>query len=198
MLIKWNAGVSWRIYSERKGRTQRHQSRRSWHCVRDNDRIVIKSSGQIWAGVVLTGNNGPDGWHNIDGDPKFPLKGSHPYCLYGIIGSDEFYIGFGKDYRYNGPGASLQLAINDDVPGNGAGAFHCTVEVWRETSTDELWLCNQSSFVKCKSDRHTNMLAYICYEPCKGSSGYTILVGQLNLSCAIPSRQENSPQGFLT
>ena len=51
--------------------------------VQEGDTLIFHASGQIWAGVWLTGNNGPKGWNNIDNDPKFPLPASHPYALLG-------------------------------------------------------------------------------------------------------------------
>ena len=51
------------------------------------DRVVITASGQIWAGVPLTGANGPRGWNNIEFDTKFPMVGTHPYCLVGKLDS---------------------------------------------------------------------------------------------------------------
>ena len=45
------------------------------------DGVVLSASGSIWAGVVATFSNGPEGWNNLDNDPKFPLPGTNPYCL---------------------------------------------------------------------------------------------------------------------
>src|SRR5215218_1722812 len=69
--------------------------------VRTGDRLVVSASGQIWAGVFGTGNNGPQGWNNIDCDPKFPLPCSHPYALLGKLNGSYFYIGSGIDRIHN-------------------------------------------------------------------------------------------------
>jgi hypothetical protein len=53
--------------------------------VEKGDTLIFQAWGQIWAGVWFTGNNGPNGWNNLDNDPKFPLPGTHPYCLLGKL-----------------------------------------------------------------------------------------------------------------
>jgi hypothetical protein len=96
------------------------------------DRMVFRASGEIWAGVWLTGENTPRGWNNTDNDPKFPLPGGHPYSLLGRLGGLYFEIGDGLERVWNGPGAErLFLRTNDDTPGNGSGAFTCNVQVFR-------------------------------------------------------------------
>lgn len=96
-------------------------------------------SGSIWAGVALTGKNGPDGWNNIDYDTKFPLHGgmdpvnAHPYCLLGKL-NNYFFIGSrgrGKERFLYIKNLPLYLRINDDTPGNGSGEFICRIKVWR-------------------------------------------------------------------
>src|SRR5438309_1575425 len=61
--------------------------------VRQGDTLIFTAYGQIWAGVWLTGTNGPNGWNGIDGDPKFPLPGTHPFCLLGVLSRGPFYVG---------------------------------------------------------------------------------------------------------
>jgi hypothetical protein len=96
------------------------------------DRLVFRASGEIWAGVLLTGLNTPRGWNNVDSDPKFPLPGGHPYSLLGQLAGRYFEIGDALERVYNGPRPErLFLRINDDTPGNGSGAFDCEVEVFR-------------------------------------------------------------------
>jgi hypothetical protein len=96
------------------------------------DRLVFRASGEIWAGVVFTGANGPGGWHYRDSGRKFPLPGGNPYSLLGRIAGRYFQIGSGLERIYTGAGAErLFLRTNDDSPGNGAGAFTCNVELWR-------------------------------------------------------------------
>jgi len=98
------------------------------------DRLRIDAWGNIWAGVWLTGLNGPRGWNAIEYDPKFPLSATHPYSLIGKIGAGGYFY-IGDDANIDGvpdPGGELLLRINDDVPGNGSGAFTCLVQVYRE------------------------------------------------------------------
>ena len=99
--------------------------------VHQGDTLIFHAEGQIWAGVWFTGNNGPRGWNNISNDPKFKLPSSHPYCLLGKLDTGYFYVG---DYNRidNAPDqGELFLRINDDLPGNGSGAFQCLVQVYR-------------------------------------------------------------------
>ncbi len=115
--------------------------------IRDGDQFLLEASGQIWAGVWLTGNNGPEGWNEVTYDTKFPLHGvpnAHPYCLTAKFGAGGayFYVGTRRPAagweRYQASGIDqsitnrqLILRINDDSPGNGNGAFSCRVRVLR-------------------------------------------------------------------
>jgi hypothetical protein len=96
----------------------------------------VEATGDIWAGVLFTGRNGPQGWDNVTNDPKFPLHEgvyAHPFSLLGrFVGLPYFYIGSGRA-REKYPDTQvrrLQLRINDDLPGNGDGAFSCHVQIW--------------------------------------------------------------------
>lgn len=97
--------------------------------VNRGDTLIFQAGGQIWAGVWLTGNNGPNGWNNIDNDLKFPLPGSHPYCLLGRLDNGPFYIGSTLRIDSADDQGELYLQINDDVHGNGSGAFTC--DIWQ-------------------------------------------------------------------
>jgi len=99
--------------------------------VNQGDTLIFHASGQIWAGVWFTGNNGPQGWNNIDNDPKFPLPGSHPFGLLGKLDTGYFYIGAYARIDQAMDQGELFLRINDDVPGNGTGAFTCLIQVYR-------------------------------------------------------------------
>jgi hypothetical protein len=99
--------------------------------VRTGDRLVVSASGQIWAGVAFTGNNGPQGWNNIDCDPKFPLPCSHPFALLGKLNGSYFFIGSGIDKVHTGGDSRLFLRINDDTPANGNGSFTVHIQVFR-------------------------------------------------------------------
>lgn len=122
--------------------------------LRDGDVYEFSEiSGSIWAGVIGTGNNGPNGWDGIEYDTKFPLHGgmdpvnAHPYCLLAKL-NNYFFIGangIGKQRflypMHNGflelvdtiQGVPLHIRINDDAPGNGNGSFSCRLKVWRSS-----------------------------------------------------------------
>lgn len=95
------------------------------------DTLIFNAWGSIWAGVWFTGLNGPRGWNNVETDPKFPLPNTHPYCLLAKLDAGYFYIG--DNYRIDqaATGGKLFLRINDDVPGNGSGAFTCHIQLYR-------------------------------------------------------------------
>lgn len=96
----------------------------------------FQASGSLWAGVWLTGANGPAGWNSVDHDPKFPLHAglnAYPFSLIGRFGQDGdyFYIGRGLSRtKFNGNSPKrIFLRTNDDSPGNGNGSFSCRVLV---------------------------------------------------------------------
>ena len=95
--------------------------------------LGLTGSGEIWAGVLFTGNNGPQGWNSIDNNPNLPLPGSRPFSLLGRLNNQNFYIGNSNSTSQNFSAPQrLTLRTNDDVPGNGNGAFMCQVELWKE------------------------------------------------------------------
>lgn len=106
--------------------------------VQENDTVRVTAGGEIWAGVWLTGRNGPEGWNRIENNASFPLPGSRPFALlYKVVenGADASSV----RWRWMGP--SLELAawaparmlfrINDDRPGNGSGQFDCHARIER-------------------------------------------------------------------
>jgi hypothetical protein len=95
--------------------------------------LGFTGSGEIWAGVLFTGNNGPQGWNTIDNNPNLPLPGSRPFSLLGRLNNQNFYIG-NSNFTGVNPSAPQRLILrtNDDVPGNGNGAFMCQVETWKK------------------------------------------------------------------
>jgi hypothetical protein len=101
------------------------------------DEVAFDAWDTIWSGVWLTERNGPAGWSNVDHDPKFPLHqgpDAHPYALIGRYdGLDWFRVGDGRAREpYSGGNRRrVFLRTNDDMPGNGNGAFICRVSVWR-------------------------------------------------------------------
>jgi hypothetical protein len=119
------------------------------------DAVMMTASGRVWAGVWLTGDNGPEGWlHWVTDDPYYPLHeglNRHPFALlYKLVDPariQEIDVGGVKlrllpgRYYYLGAKASyvnmeggprmLVLRINDNKPGNGSGAFTCDIVVER-------------------------------------------------------------------
>ncbi len=97
-----------------------------------NEFLAITGTGTINAGVFLGGDNGPEGWNSIENNPAFPLPGSRPFSLLGILDSQNFYIG--KSTATTDKFLStkrLFLRTNDNQPGNGTGAFNAFVQVWK-------------------------------------------------------------------
>lgn len=110
--------------------------------VEREDRLQITGFGTIWAGVWFTGQNGPDGWYGTSAGPAYPLPGANQYGLIANLGDGangpKFHVGSGIDAvpsirwpAYGWPWFHLNLRTNDDVPGNGSGAFTAHVRLWR-------------------------------------------------------------------
>lgn len=122
----------------------------TWVTVRESDGDVdtgvdlaygdhwdVLAMGTIWAGVWFTGENGPEGWADVDHDPKFPLHEgpeAHPFCLLGKLGAEGryFYVGnLTRKWRHSAQETCrLLLRTNDDMPGNGRGKFNCRIRLW--------------------------------------------------------------------
>jgi hypothetical protein len=103
--------------------------------------VDVTCTGTIWAGVWFTGRNGPEGWTNrlAPADHGYPMAGAPRYGVVarfrqpgGTQSGQFFYIGTHNRFGVLPPAglttATLDLFINDDVPGNGNGAFSCTVQ----------------------------------------------------------------------
>jgi hypothetical protein len=101
------------------------------------DQITFTASGEIWAGVILTLPNGPDGWVGWAAGDDFPLPGANVYGLLARVGSTAdapyFFVGSGMVGYYRPPqttdSARIWLRINDNEPGNGSGSFDCNIQV---------------------------------------------------------------------
>jgi hypothetical protein len=108
--------------------------------VNRGDTVLLTASGTIWAGVVATGQNGPEGWADLrTAGTEFPLPGARIYSLLGRIGgatAAPFYIGQGTLFSANSSG-QLFLQTNDNDPGNGNGAFSGRVQVFRPSPSFE-------------------------------------------------------------
>jgi hypothetical protein len=102
--------------------------------VQPGDHFDFTATGQIWAGVWFTGQNGPQGWPGPSTDPKFPAPGLPAYSLIGIMNEQYFFIGpaLHIDYPPEAPSTTLFIMINDDVHGNGSGAFNVQVVQTRD------------------------------------------------------------------
>ncbi len=101
--------------------------------VNPGDGLVIDGSGEIWAGVWFTGTNGPDGWVGWEGNPWVPLPPVAPFSLLGRLGTGPLFLvgsSFEGQPSLAAP-ARLLLSTNDDIPGNGSGAFTARVQVYR-------------------------------------------------------------------
>jgi hypothetical protein len=124
--------------------------------IQPGDQVAISADPheRIWSGVWFTGWNGPMGWSNYDCSRKFPLNSrggcSRPYSLIAHLDGPYFYVGSGKVLTYRGNASSrLYLSVNDDVVGNGSGAFKATITVIRGDSncrfvSPELLECSSS------------------------------------------------------
>jgi hypothetical protein len=126
--------MAWYLHASKQVQVNESAGQVDTHIdVISGDTLIFQAWGSIWAGVWFTGNNGPRGWNNIDNDPKFPLPGAHPYMLLGLLDTGYFEIGSYRRLDQQPNSGMLRLQINDDVPGNGSGAFQCQVAVYRNS-----------------------------------------------------------------
>lgn len=98
------------------------------------DRVVFTGGNVIWAGFWYISANGPDGLREFANETRFPVTTANDpnarrFSLVGSFGgSERFQIGSGV--TKTAPGARrIYLRTNDDVPGNGEGAFDCYIQV---------------------------------------------------------------------
>lgn len=95
--------------------------------------LAMTGSGEIWPGVPFSYNTGPQGWFEYQNGPNFPLPADPPYSLIGTLNDQSFYIGTSNYVSQNLPApARLFLRTNDDMPGDGNGAFTCKLELWKD------------------------------------------------------------------
>lgn len=104
--------------------------------IQEGDRIDFFASGEIWAGVLFTGGNGPEGWVGwVQTGSNWPYNNApdaFSFCLIGQLGANIFRIGRRLTHIALGDTTQrLYVGINDDVPGNGSGEFSCRIVVRR-------------------------------------------------------------------
>jgi hypothetical protein len=98
--------------------------------------LEVRADGDIWAGDLLQGRNGPDGLDALVDDASWPLHtglsgAANKFCLLGRLNGD-FAIGSHfprQQWMYHEP-RDLFLRINDFGPGDGNGAFVVRVDVF--------------------------------------------------------------------
>jgi hypothetical protein len=93
--------------------------------LRPYESVTVTPGGRIWAGVWFTGENGPAGW-NVSAPWYFPRPGARQYSLLaGLSGETWRYMGgYAYTFYNNSPySRALFARVNDNVPGNGSGAF---------------------------------------------------------------------------
>ena len=93
--------------------------------------ITVTAHDDIWAGNWFTGWNGADGWAGTRASSAYPLPGAPRYGLIGRLGYGPWrHIGRGPVAFTNTTTGSLQtlvLRVNDNVAGNGWGAFQAEI-----------------------------------------------------------------------
>ena len=120
----------------------------------DSVRLAPNSTATIWSGVLLHGRTGPAGYDWSDQDPRFPLR-SQPYrpysLLYKFVVDPDTIVSItvagmtltvprheAQPWTYLGnqsvsfvasEDGGLFFRTNDDMPGNGDGAFQVSVTV---------------------------------------------------------------------
>jgi hypothetical protein len=88
---------------------------------------VDATSDQIWAGVLFTFKNGPQGWNQAAPD-GYPRPGARKYSLLAKVAGKTYYVGNGKTFTTTKAGR-VYLQINDDVANNGSDYFRAYVDV---------------------------------------------------------------------
>jgi len=110
--------------------------------IEPGDTVTFSATGSIWAGDCKYGGNSPDGmsWTAPGPDPlppghPYPLPGAHEDALIGRVGGSTtgpwFEIGSHFSYPHSGEPGRLFLRTNDNLPGNGSGAFSVTIQIQR-------------------------------------------------------------------
>jgi hypothetical protein len=94
----------------------------------DGDRVSVRATGTIGNGWWFS-YNGPEGESGYADNRNYPLLSARKYSLLARTNNNYRYVGRTASFTYAGSGSDLLLRINDDVPGNGSGAFNVEVTV---------------------------------------------------------------------
>lgn len=110
--------------------------------VQRGDEVRVRCTGSVWGGWWGTGSNGPDGW--ADRAPStYPMPGTSGgrsfAALLRFTDTGSSYVsawrhGGTSSYHVAPYAARLEMRVNDDRPGNGSGAFSCTLDRFRPVS----------------------------------------------------------------
>ena len=107
--------------------------------IETGDRIFFTATGLIWDGYCFIGTNSPDGLPGAtpaeNGNYDYPLPGAQEEALIAAVGpgGNYFQIGSSLTLKYNGPPGRLFLRTNDNMPGNGSGAFAVYIQIQRQS-----------------------------------------------------------------
>lgn len=96
--------------------------------LRPYESVTVTPGGKIWAGVWFTGENGPEGWDST-APVGYPKPGARTYSLIAALSGQTWsYVGNVTRTYYNNSSTSKSLwaRVNDNVAGNGSGAFSLT------------------------------------------------------------------------
>ncbi len=89
--------------------------------------LAVQGAGAIWAGYLLIGLNGPGGFTWVGG-AGYPAPSARADSLVGRVGAGPWqYIGSTGALTNTGTTTEpVQFVVNDNVHGNGSGAFGAT------------------------------------------------------------------------
>lgn len=106
--------------------------------IEPGDIVTFTAAGSIWAGFCFIGDTDANGFGNAD--PRLPSPTAPGFGLIGRVGNGGYFnIGMSSAISFLGAGGGqaatggrLFLRTNDDIPGNGSGAFSVLVAVDRQ------------------------------------------------------------------
>jgi len=98
--------------------------------VQPGQRLEVRCADTIWAGSYLFGRNDANGIWGWSADSSYPLPGYRIYSAVGLLNNRYFYVGTSHSRVHENLTSQLVLRTNDNVPGNGNGAFTCNVALY--------------------------------------------------------------------